>query len=456
MDLNMNKENNVQTQQIIGYDGNGNPLYGSLQIIGYDQNGNPIYGQVATQTYNNVINTNQNVINMEKPSQVMTMNTSLNQSIIENADKNVEEVKEQINNHKLQLRNSPEVLNLLSEIDISEGNSIANFGQKASVEISKVSEELLSKVKSLDDVGVADILKDLNSVMKSFDIDKLNKEPGVLSKLFGGNSIDKIFSKYETMSQKVDKIAFKLASYETIITEDVKGLQKLREANLAYFNELERHIVAGEIACEKIKSAWEESKRVAEQTNYSQDLEMATRYKMAYDMMEKRTLDLKTAEAIALGANPVINQLTMGYFNLMTTLKGTLIVSLPAFKTALCEAVSARKTQNIKKNIQAVNDSVADLITKYSKQTAETNVELIKNTSQGIIPAEKLQEYVNNIINGAKAVERAQEEVINSRSNSNKQLDDIKVKLISANINQNSIKELDGNTTNNNNNILLK
>lgn len=456
MDLNMNKENNVQTQQIIGYDGNGNPLYGSLQIIGYDQNGNPIYGQVATQTYNNVINTNQNVINMEKPSQVMTMNTSLNQSIIENADKNVEEVKEQINNHKLQLRNSPEVLNLLSEIDISEGNSIANFGQKASVEISKVSEELLSKVKSLDDVGVADILKDLNSVMKSFDIDKLNKEPGVLSKLFGGNSIDKIFSKYETMSQKVDKIAFKLASYETIITEDVKGLQKLREANLAYFNELERHIVAGEIACEKIKSAWEESKRVAEQTNYSQDLEMATRYKMAYDMMEKRTLDLKTAEAIALGANPVINQLTMGYFNLMTTLKGTLIVSLPAFKTALCEAVSARKTQNIKKNIQAVNDSVADLITKYSKQTAETNVELIKNTSQGIIPAEKLQEYVNNIINGAKAVERAQEEVRNSRSNSNKQLDDIKVKLISANINQNSIKELDGNTTNNNNNILLK
>lgn len=458
MNLNLNKEGNnnlylEQNQPIVGYDAQGNPIYGypiqpQGQPLGYNTNGGyPAYGQPQMQqqpTFNTAPQYEQQPLGDNPFVGAMTVNANVsqqNQALSNvNNQQNLEEVKEHINAHKLALRNSPEVLSLLSEIDISDGSSIANFGQKSSVEISKVSEELLSKVKSLDDVGVADILKDLNSIMKDFDIDKLNKEPSLLAKLFGGNPIDKIFAKYETMSEKVDKIALTLASYETVITQDVRGLQKLREANIIYYNELEKHIVAGEVACEKIKEAWEEAKRVAEQTNYAQDMETATRYKMAYDMMEKRTLDLKTAEAIALGANPVINQLTMGYFNLMTTLKGTLIVSLPAFKTALCEAVSARKTQNIKDNIDAVNNTVADLITKYSKKTAETNVELIKNTSQGVIPADKLQEYVNNILNGAKEVEKAQLEVSANRQNTSRQLDDIKAKLIASNISQNSIQ----------------
>lgn len=446
LNLNLNKENTIYPQdgqEIIGYDAQGNPVYG------YPIKPQGDFGAMNTPVYNQ-----QQYVQQQPYAQpplgdnpfvgAMTANATLgntgNSLANVNNQQNLEEIKANIDSHKLALRNSPEVLSLLSEIDISDGGSIANFGQKSSLEISKVSEELLSKVKSLDDVGVADILKDLNNIMKDFDIDKLNKEPSLLSKLFGGNPIDKIFSKYETMSEKVDKIALTLASYESVITQDVRGLQRLRDANIIYYNELEKHIVAGEVACEKIKEAWEEARRHAEQTNYAQDMELATRYKMAYDMMEKRTLDLKTAEAIALGANPVINQLTMGYFNLMTTLKGTLIVSLPAFKTALCEAVSARKTQNIKNNIDAVNNTVGDMIAKYSKETAKTNVELIKNTSQGVIPAEKLQEYVNNILNGAKEVEKAQAEVSSSRENTSRQLDDIKVKLIASNIAQNSIQ----------------
>ena len=437
LNLNLNKGNTIYQQdgqEIIGYDAQSNPIYG-YPIKPQGGMNSPVCNQ---QPYA------QQPLGDNPFVGAMTNNATLgntgNSLANVNNQQDLEEIKANMNSHKLALRNSPEVLSLLSEIDIADGSSIANFGQKSSLEISKVSEELLSKVKSLDDVGVADILKDLNNIMKDFDIDKLNKEPSLFSKLFGGNPIDKIFSKYETMSEKVDKIALTLASYESVITQDVRGLQKLRDANIIYYNELEKHIVASEVACEKIKEAWDEAMRQAEQTNYPQDMELATRYKMAYDMMEKRTLDLKTAEAIALGANPVINQLTMGYFNLMTTLKGTLIVSLPAFKTALCEAVSARKTQNIKNNIDAVNNTVGDMIAKYSKETAKTNVELIKNTSQGVIPAEKLQEYVNNILNGAKEVEKAQAEVSNSRENTSRQLDDIKVKLVASNIAQNSIQ----------------
>ncbi len=97
------------------------------------------------------------------------------------------------------------------------------------------------------DLGAAgDSLSDMVATLRGFDTDALEK-PGFFARLFGrAKPIVKFLQRYEGVRKQIDKISNELDSHKTKLLTDITSLDRLYEANLQYFHDLELYIAAGD------------------------------------------------------------------------------------------------------------------------------------------------------------------------------------------------------------------
>jgi len=161
-------------------------------------------------------------------------------------------------NYKLRLRAMPEVEALTNEIIINDANSILQFGQKPSEGISRMSDELLSQMKSIKTNEISQMLTNLTKLMDKFDIKEIEnpKKQGLLKKIFSDikAELEKMFEKYDYMGREVDNIYMLLKQYEMEIRRTNDNLVRQYEENVNFFEQLERYIVAGEMGMEQIEA----------------------------------------------------------------------------------------------------------------------------------------------------------------------------------------------------------
>lgn len=99
------------------------------------------------------------------------------------------------------------------------------------------------------------MLQTLGKIMNQFDLDEIKDNPTLFDKLFGNmrKQLDKILAKYHTMGDEVDKIYVQLKQYEGEIKQSNQKLETMFQANVGYFHELEKYIVAGDQGCQEIQ-----------------------------------------------------------------------------------------------------------------------------------------------------------------------------------------------------------
>ena len=153
------------------------------------------------------------------------------------------------------LVNSEEVDRIVSTIEVNNLDTIVSFGAPVAEEISKASDVVLNSMNmsQLDDTSA--MLNTLAKIMDQFDIEELKENKGLFNKLFGNlkKQLDKILAKYHTMGDEVDKIYVQLKQYESEIKQANHKLDQMFEANVNYYHELVRYILAGEQACKEIE-----------------------------------------------------------------------------------------------------------------------------------------------------------------------------------------------------------
>lgn len=144
------------------------------------------------------------------------------------------------------LVNSKEVDDLVSTIEVHNLETIVSFGAEAAEEISKASDIVLNSMNmsQLDDSS--EMLNTLAKIMSKFDIEEIKDNPGLFGKLFGNmrKQLDKILDKYHTMGDEVDKIYVQLKQYESEIKQSNRKLNQMFEANVGYYHELVKYILA--------------------------------------------------------------------------------------------------------------------------------------------------------------------------------------------------------------------
>lgn len=335
------------------------------------------------------------------------MNTQENMQI-QNNDFDVATISE----YKQRLRGMKEVQDLTSEVEIQNPNSIVMFGQGASEQISKVSDELLNSMKVVKAEEASEMLVNLTKIMDKFDIKELDgsEKQSMLSKFMKGvgNSVAKLFQKYDTMGYEVEKVYVLLKKYENDIRESNANLKKLYDANLHYYQLLEKYIVAGELALEEIE-AYIYQISMNNSLGQEEKQMMLQKLEISKEMLSQRVYDLQIAENVAIQSAPMIQTIQMSNFNLMRKINSSFIITLPIFKQCLAQAVILKRQEIQAKSIKQLDDKTNELIMRNAQNTARQSVEIAKMASGSSVSISTLEKSFETIMKGIEDTKAIQE-----------------------------------------------
>ena len=380
--------------------------------------------------YQNMGNTNNGY---QEPNQNVNMNMGMgiqNQMTVSNG--NQADMPYDIDEYKRTLRGMKEVQALTGEVDIQNTNSIINFGQKASENISKISDELLNNMKTVKAEEASEMLVALTKIMDKFDISELEnvKEGSAISKLFkkAGDAVAKLFQKYDSLGYEVDKVYVLLKKYETDIKEANAHLKKLYDGNIEFYQILEKYIVAGELAIEEIDAYLEQ---IPMQTNMNEEEKqmMLQKLQMSKEMMSQRVYDLRIAENVAIQAAPMLQTIQMSNFNLMRKINSSFIVTLPIFKQCLAQAIILKRQEIQAKSIKQLDDKTNELIMRNASNTARQSVEIAKMASGSSVALATLEKSYETIMKGIEDTKAIQAANALERNENTKKLESLKYQM---------------------------
>jgi uncharacterized protein YaaN involved in tellurite resistance len=306
--------------------------------------------------------------------------------------------------------------------------TIVTFGAEAADEISKVADVVLNSMNMQQLDESSEMLKSLSDIMSKFDIDEIKDDGGVLERLFGNakKKLEKILAKYHTMGEEVDKIYVELKGYESEIKQSNKKLSQMFDANVGYYHELVKYILAGEQACKELENYIQQRRADYEATgDNSIQLELAS-LQNSLMMLEQRTQDLRTAENVAIQSIPMIKTMEYSNMNLVRKINSAFIITLPVFKQALAQAIMLKRQKIQADSIAELDKKTNELLVKNAKNTVEQSKMTAKLASGSSIKVETLETTWRTIMNGIDETNAIQENARRQRIDDAARLKEIK------------------------------
>lgn len=328
------------------------------------------------------------------------------------------------------LVNSKEVDDLVSTICINEPQTIVTFGAKAAEEIAKCSDTILNSVNmaQINDAGT--MLTTLGNIMDKFDIQEIaaDEKRGLFSKFFNNiqKQIEQILAKYHTMGEEVDKIYIQLKQYEVEIMESNKKLQAMFEANVGYYQELVKYILAGEQGLKEIDQYLGQLRADYDKTQDSMLQLDLNAMEQAKIILEQRVQDLRIAENVAMQSIPMIQSMQFGNLNLIRKINSAFIITLPVFKQALTQAVLLKRQKIQADAMQALDERTNEMLLKNAQNTADQSKLTAQLASSSSIKVETLEKTWQTIVNGIEETRRIQEQASAKRQEDAKKLEAMK------------------------------
>ncbi|MCC8049896.1 MAG: toxic anion resistance protein [Clostridiales bacterium] len=368
-------------------------------------------------------------LNFSKPETAATV-TPMGSPAVKNE---IEEVKqydivadrEEMNT---KLVNSEEVDKIVNTIEVYNLESIVNFGADVAEEISKASDVVLNSMNMSQLNETSEMLDALAKIMDKFDIEEIKENPGFFGKLFGNmkKQLDKILDKYHTMGDEVDKIYVQLKGYESEIKQSNRKLNTMFEANVNFYHELVKYILAGEQACKEIEAYIVQKQQEMDSTGDQSIQFEITSLNQALDMMEQRTQDLRTAENVAMQSIPMIKTMEFSNYNLVRKINSAFIVTLPVFKQALAQAILLKRQKIQAESMAALDKKTNELLIKNAQNSVEVSKSTARLVSGSSVQVETLETTWRTITSGIEETKRIQEDARKKRVEDAARLEAIK------------------------------
>lgn len=326
------------------------------------------------------------------------------------------------------LTNSKEVDDIVSTIEVYNLDTIVSFGSEVAEEISRASDVVLNNtnMSQLDDSS--ELLNTLTKIMNQFDIDELKENPGLFGKLFGNlrKQLDKIIDKYHTMGDEVDKIYVQLKKYEAEIRQSNRKLDEMFQANVNYYHELVKYILAGEQGCKEIENYIAKRQADMEATGDQSIQFEITSLNQSLMMLEQRTQDLRTAENVAMQSIPMIKTMEFSNMNLVRKINSAFIITLPVFKQALAQTIMLKRQRVQAEAMSALDQKTNELLMRNARNTVEQSKLTAQLASGSSIKTETLENTWKTIVNGIDETRQIQENARKQRHEDQARLENIK------------------------------
>ena len=327
------------------------------------------------------------------------------------------------------------VQEFLPKIELSNSSVIVQYGSGAQKKIADFSENVLSTVRTKDLGEVGQILTDVVTQLKDFDVEEEEKGFFVFFKR-SANKMTGLKAKYDKAEANVNRICEVLESHQVQLLKDVSMLDKMYEMNLAYYKELCLYIMAGK---EKLRQVREgELKQLmdkAAKSGLSEDAQAANDLANLCDRFEKKLHDLDLTRMISIQMGPQIRLVQNNDTLMVDKIQSTLVNTIPLWKSQMVLALGVTHSQQAAAAQRGVTELTNQMLRKNAETLKMATIDTARESERGIVDIETLRATNESLISTLDEVMQIQAEGRQKRAAAEVELrkleDDLKQKLLS-------------------------
>lgn len=300
---------------------------------------------------------------------------------------------------------SSEITKRMAELNMSETQSIINFGSGAQAELQVISQAMLAGVRNKDVGPAGDSLRSIVTTIRGFSITELDvrRKRSWWEKLLGRAApLAKFTARFEEVQGQIDKITENLDRHEGVLLKDIESLDILYDKTLAFYDELALYIAAGEakiadLDANDIPAKEAEVQAAPEQEGVMKAQELRD-LRAARDDLERRVHDLKLTRQVTMQSLPSIRLVQENDKSLVTKINSTLVNTVPLWETQLAQAVTIQRSAEAAEAVRDANDLTNELLKANAKNLRDANSTIRKEMERGVFDIEAVKEANANLI----------------------------------------------------------
>ena len=318
-----------------------------------------------------------------------------------------------------------QVESLKEQIDFDSSTSLINYGSNIINKRADITNSILEKYKNKDIGEIGEIVGNLVTELRSYDIDQNEKG---LMRFFKRtkNKIEGIRTQYEKANKSVKVVSDKLEGEIITLLNDINLLDKIYVNNLEKFKEHTVYIIAGKQKLEEVRNTkLLDLKLKAEESNLPEDAEEYKQLEDRCNNFEKYLHNLIISRMLCLLSLPRIKGIQNSNEILVDKIRQTIQFVMPLWKDSIAEAIISENTRKALDLQNQVDNATNMMLRKIVDQTKVIQIETAKASQRGIVDKDTIK-YIFE-----KTAETMQEcrEIIQSRKeemyNTEKELSDM-------------------------------
>ncbi len=317
------------------------------------------------------------------------------------------EMTEEIN---LTAEEQAQVKEFAKQIDISNSNAILNYGAGTQKKLSDFSEKALESVRTKDMGEVGDMITKLIGELKDFDVEENEKGLFAFFKK-SSNRMTELKAQYAKVETNVNVIITELEKHQVTLLKDVDMLDKMYDANLAYFKELTMYIAAGKQKLNEVREGeLKELQAKADATGLAEDAQKAKDLAGLCDRFEKKLYDLQLTRTIALQSGPQIRMVQNSDTLMAEKIQSTIVNTIPLWKNQMVIAIGVEHAGQAAKAQREVSDMTNELLKKNADALKVATIASAQESERGVVDIETLKHTNEQLISTMDEVLRIQTE----------------------------------------------
>ena len=293
----------------------------------------------------------------------------------------------------------------MSEINMTDTNSIVGFGSGAQAELQVISQSMLEGVRNKDVGPAGDSLRNMVTTIRGFSLSELDvrRERSFLEKLLGRAApMARFAAKFEEVQDQIDKITDELMKHEHVLLKDIESLDQLYDKTLKFYDELGLYIAAGEEKLKELDSTTIPAKDAAVKAA-PEDKAMIVAQELrdlraARDDLERRVYDLKLTRQVTMQSLPSIRLVQENDKSLVTKINSTLVNTVPLWETQLAQAVTIQRSAEAAVAVHEANDLTNELLKANSENLRDANKVVREEMERGVFDIEAVKAANENLI----------------------------------------------------------
>ena len=327
------------------------------------------------------------------------------------AKEEAKKVADPISESKLSEAEKKTVNEFSKKIDITESNTILQYGAAAQKKVTDFSNTALQNVRTKDLGEIGTLLSNLVVELKTSDAEEEKK--GFFAGLFdkGKDKVTEFKARYDKAEANVEKISAILEDHQITLLKDIALLDELYDRNNQNIKELTMYILAGRKKLADVRAnELPELIKKAKESGLPEDAQAANDLEQACVRFEKKLYDLELTRQVALQMAPQI-RLVQNNDTLMTEkIQSTLVNTIPLWKNQIVLSLGIQHSKEALEAEREVTNMTNDLLKKNAETLHQATVETARESERGIVDIETLQHTNEQLISTLDEVLAIQKE----------------------------------------------